>query len=161
MRTRRVRQAGLHCGRVWRTIRRMTDMPTAIDLDLRVRYAETDPMGVLHHSRYWVYFEMGRTELLRTQGLAYADLERDGVLFVVAKCSARFKAPARYDDVVTLHTEITRTGAARIDHAYRLIRRADGLLLCSAETTLACVDRHGQIIPIPETLQSALRQQVT
>ena len=110
-------------------------------------------MGVLHHSRYWVYFEMGRTELLRGQGLAYRDMESGGVLFVVAKCSARFLAPARYDDVLTLTTRIAKTGAARIDHAYELRRKADGLLLSTAETTLACVDRSGQIIAIPDSMR--------
>ena len=96
---------------------------------------------------------MGRTELLRRGGVRYADLEKAGVFFVVAKCSARYLAPARYDDELTLTTRITRTGAARIDHAYEL-RRADGLLLATAETTIACVDRQGQIIAIPEFIKT-------
>jgi acyl-CoA thioester hydrolase len=110
-------------------------------------------MGVLHHSRFWVYFEMGRTELLRAQGVAYADLEKQGVLFAVARCSARFLAPARYDDVLLLATRITKTGAARIDHAYELKRKADGMLLATAETTLACLDRAGQVQAIPESMR--------
>ena len=131
----------------------MDHPPASIDIDIRVRYPEVDPMGAVHHSRYWVYFEMGRTELLRKRGIAYADLEREGVLFVVAKCAARFRAPARYDDLLTLTTTVTRTGAARIDHAYELHRAGDGQLLVTAETTLACVDRDGQIIPIPERMK--------
>ncbi len=130
----------------------MSKPPREIDIDIRVRYAEVDQMGALHHSRYWVYFEMGRTELLRAAGVAYADLEREGVLFVVAKCAANFKFPARYDDRVTLTTRITKVGAARIDHTYELKRKADGVLLATAETTLACVSADGQIIPIPESL---------
>ncbi|MBS3820421.1 MAG: YbgC/FadM family acyl-CoA thioesterase [Planctomycetes bacterium] len=130
----------------------MNQPPQEITIDIRVRYAEVDPMGALHHSRYWVYFEMGRTELLRAAGVAYADLEREGVLFVVAKCAASFKAPARYDDVLALTTRIMKVGAARIDHAYELNRTADGLLLATAETTLACLNSDGQIIPIPESL---------
>jgi acyl-CoA thioester hydrolase len=125
------------------------------DIDLRVRYAEVDQMGVVHHSRYWVYFEMGRTELLRRQGIAYAHMESGGALFVVAKCSARFLAPARYDEVLTLTTRIVKTGAARIDHAYELRRKGDGKLLCTAETTLACVDRQGRILPLPDALKTA------
>jgi len=125
------------------------------DLNIRVRYVEVDPMGALHHSRFWVYFEMGRTELLRRGGVRYADLEKAGVFFVVAKCAARYLAPARYDDELTLTTRITRMGAARIDHAYELKRTADGLLLATAETTLACVDREGQIIAIPEFVKQA------
>jgi acyl-CoA thioester hydrolase len=126
------------------------EIKTSCELEVRVRYAEVDQMGALHHSRFWVYFEMGRTELLRAQGVAYRDLEREGVFFVVAKCAARFVGPARYDDVLTLRTRITRVGMARIDHAYELLRKADGVMVATAETTLACVDRQGQIIAIPD-----------
>ncbi len=124
-------------------------------IEIRVRYAEVDAMGALHHSRYWVYFEMGRTELLRTQGVAYRDLEAAGVFFVVAKCSARYRRPARYDDVLVLETRVIKTGRARIDHAYQLTRKEDGLLLAEAETTLACVDRDGRLSPIPDQIRSA------
>ena len=132
----------------------MTPPPSSCDIEIRVRYAEVDAMGVLHHSRFWVYFEMGRTELLRQSGVTYADLEKVGVFFVVAKCAARFMAPARYDDELVLTTSITRTGAARIDHAYALKRASDNLLLATAETTLACVDRQGQIIAIPDNIRA-------
>jgi len=132
----------------------VTGPPAAIDIEIRVRYAEVDPMGALHHSRYWVYFEMGRTELLRAGGIAYADLEREGVLFVVARCAAKFLQPARYDDLLVLTTRIVKMGAARIDHAYELKRKRDGLLLATAETTLACVGRDGQLQPIPESIRS-------
>ncbi|MBI5723796.1 MAG: acyl-CoA thioesterase [Planctomycetes bacterium] len=124
-----------------------------MDIEIRVRYVEVDQMGALHHSRFWVYFEMGRTELLRAAGACYADLERQGVFFVVAKCAANFKAAARYDDVLTLTTRIVKMGAARIDHAYELKRKADGTLIATAETTLACVDRTGQIIAIPDFIK--------
>jgi acyl-CoA thioester hydrolase len=123
-------------------------------IEFRVRYAEVDQMGAVHHSRYWVYFEMGRTELLRRQGVAYADLEREGVFFVVAKCSAKFLAAARYDDLLALTTRIVRMGAARIDHEYELHRIANGQLLCTAQTTLACLDRSGQIAAIPDSIRS-------
>ena len=122
------------------------------DIEIRVRYAEADQMGVVHHSRYWVYFEIGRTELLRRQGITYSDCERQGVLFVVAKCSAKFHAPARYDDLLILTTQIAKTGAARIDHTYSLKRKSDGKVLVTAETCLACVDRDGRLIPIPKSV---------
>jgi acyl-CoA thioester hydrolase len=122
-------------------------------LEVRVRYAEVDAMGVLHHSRYWVYFEMGRTELLRSLGVAYRDLEAEGVFFVVARCSASFKAPARYDDVLELTTRVVKTGVARIDHAYELRRKVDGSLVCQAETTLACVGSDGRVREIPSLLR--------
>lgn len=120
------------------------------DLAIRVRYAESDPMGYLHHSKYFEYFEMGRTELLRQAGFRYRDLEERGVLFVVAKLECRFLAPARYDDELVLTTRIERMTRARIDHAYTL--RREGAVLCEAKSTLACVDRGGRLIPIPEEL---------
>ena len=131
----------------------MVEPPASCEIEIRVRYAEVDAMGVLHHSRFWVYFEMGRTELLRLAGVAYRDLEEKGVFFVVAKCSARFLAVARYDDVLVLTTKIVRMGAARIDHAYELKRKEGDTLLATAETTIACVDRAGQVTAMPEFLR--------
>ncbi len=120
------------------------------DVNLRVRYAEADAMGVLHHSKYFEYFEIGRTELLRQAGFRYRDLEARGFLFVVVRLECRFRSPARYDDEVTLTTKITRMTRASIDHAYELKR--DGQLLCEASSTLACVDRSGKLIEIPDEL---------
>jgi acyl-CoA thioester hydrolase len=128
----------------------MARHPTCCEIKIRVRYAECDPMGVLHHSRYFEYFEMARTELLRQAGVRYRDLEERGVLFVVAKVECRFRRPARYDDELVLKVEITRMTKARIDHRYELYR--DGVLLCEAATVLACVDREGRIIPIPDEI---------
>ena len=132
----------------------MNKTPQSCQIEIRVRYAEVDQMGALHHSRYWVYFEMGRTELLRVQGCAYCDLEAAGVFFVVAKGAVVFKAPGRYDDVLLLNTQMTQMGAARIDHAYELKRKNDGQLIATAETTLACVDRDGKIIAIPDSMKA-------
>jgi len=107
-------------------------------------------MGYLHHSRYFEYFEMGRTELLRQAGFAYRDLEARGVLFAVFKLECRFKAPAHYDDELVLTTTIERMTRARIEHAYCL-RRGDAVL-CEATSTLACINREGHLIPIPDEL---------
>ncbi len=120
-------------------------------LRIRVRYAEVDQMGFLHHSRYLQYFEMGRVELLRSMGHSYADLERQGVFFVVVKVECRFKAPARYDEELELTTRVVRRTHVRIDHAYELKRGA--VLLAEASTTIACVDRHGKLTQIPENLR--------
>ena len=79
-------------------------------------------MGYLHHSKYFEYFEMGRTELLRLAGIRYRDLEARGVLFPVAKLECRFRRPACYDDVIRVVTRITRQTRARIDHEYKLYR---------------------------------------
>ncbi|HPD31938.1 MAG TPA: thioesterase family protein [Phycisphaerae bacterium] len=128
----------------------MSQPVSSIELEIRVRYAECDPMGYLHHSKYFEYFEMGRTELLRAAGFRYRDLEEKGVLFVVAKTACTFKRPARYDDLLKLEVRILRQTRARIDHEYRLLR--DGVILCEATTTLACVDRTGRPIPIPDEI---------
>src|SRR5213080_2772333 len=96
-------------------------------ITIRVRYPEADPMGYLHHSRYLQYFEIGRIELLRALGHSYADLEQQGVFFVVVKVECRYKAPARYDDELTLTTRVVRQTHVRIDHAYEL-RRGTTLL---------------------------------
>lgn len=110
-------------------------------------------MGYLHHSRYLQYFEMGRVELLRSLGHSYADLEREGVFFVVVKAEVRYKAPARYDDELMLLTRVVKQTHVRIDHAYEL-RRGE-TLLAEASSTIACVDREGQLRQIPENLQPA------
>jgi acyl-CoA thioester hydrolase len=119
-------------------------------ITVRVRYTEVDAMGYLHHSRYFQYFEMGRIELLRARGHSYADLERQGVLFVVVKAECNYKAPARYDEELTLVTRVVRQTHVRIDHAYEL-RRGE-TLLAEARTTIACVDREGQLQQIPAGL---------
>ena len=121
-------------------------------ISIRVRYPEVDAMGYLHHSRYFQYFEMGRVELLRSMGHSYADLERQGVFFVVVKVECRFKAPARYDEELNLTTRITRQAHVRIDHAYEL-KRGD-VLLAEAASTIACVGRDGQMRHIPEELSA-------
>lgn len=130
--------------------------PTSCDIALRVRYAESDPMNYLHHSKYFEYFEMGRTELLRLAGFRYRDLEERGVLFAVVRVECRFRAPAKYDDELVLTTTIDRMTRARIDHSYRL-RRGE-TLLCEAKTTLACIDREGKLIPIPDEIFEAAQR---
>jgi len=124
------------------------------EIEIRVRYAEVDRMGVVHHSRHWVYFEMGRTELLRLGRTAYRDLEADGKFLVVVSCSAKYRAPARYDDVLILTTRLIKTTHAKIEHAYELRRKSDATLLVTAATTLACVDRDGKVTALPKSLRN-------
>ena len=120
-------------------------------IQIRVRYFETDRMGLLHHANYLVYFEQGRIELLRSLGLNYKDLEDQGYLMVVVRFQVRYRSPARCDDVLTLKTTVVRTTPVKIEHRYELSR--DGVLLAEAESTLACVDRAGKVQEIPEILQ--------
>jgi len=107
-------------------------------------------MGYLHHSKFFEYFEMGRTELLRQAGVSYRELEDRGILFAVVRVACRFKSPGHYDDELILTTTIDRMTRARIDHSY-VLRRGD-TVLCEANTTLASIDRGGRLIPIPDDL---------
>lgn len=121
------------------------------EITIRVRYAETDRMGLLHHANYLIYFEQGRTELLRSQGLAYKDLEDQGYLLVLTKLEVKYRTPARYDELLTLRTTVVRITSVRIDHHYELFR--DGVLLAEGNSTLACVDRDGRLQALPSFLK--------
>lgn len=121
-----------------------------LDLEIRVRYQETDAMGVLHHANNFTYFEMGRTELLRANGKSYRDLEDGGLLMVIVKIGCSYRRPARYDDVLRLRTVTTRVTAAKIEHEYQMFRGEE--LLCEGHSTLACVDREGRVQRVPEWL---------
>ncbi|MCI0380678.1 MAG: acyl-CoA thioesterase [Gemmataceae bacterium] len=121
------------------------------DITIRVRYAETDRMGFLHHANYLVYFEQGRTELLRAQGLSYRDLEDQGFLLVLTRLQVRYRSPARYDDVLTLRTTLARTTFVKIEHKYEVLR--DGVLLAEGESTLACIDKNGKVQALPDFLR--------
>ncbi|HWE03525.1 MAG TPA: thioesterase family protein [Tepidisphaeraceae bacterium] len=123
-------------------------MSTEHTITIRVRYPEVDAMGYLHHSRFFQYFEMGRIELLRNLGHRYADFEREGIFFVVVKLECRYKAPARYDEELTLTTRVVRQTHVRIDHVYQLKRGQT--LLAEATSTIACVGRDGALRQIPE-----------
>lgn len=132
-----------------------SSFPDSVETSIRVRYAETDRMGLLHHANYLVYFEQGRTELLRARGITYKDLEDQGYLLVLSRVEVRYRSPARYDDLLTLRTTVTRTTTVRIEHKYELLR--DGTLIAEGETTLASVDREGRIQPLPDWLQGKRR----
>jgi len=123
-------------------------------MEIRVRYVEVDPMGLLHHSVYFTYFEMGRTELFRASGGNYRKMEEEGLFLVVAKIECNFRGPARYDDLLTLRTSIERATPAKLIHTYELFR--DGDLLTTARSTLGCVDRNGELQRMPAfVLESA------
>ncbi len=118
---------------------------------IRVRYPECDPMGYLHHSVYLQYFEIGRVEMLRSMGFSYAEMERQGIFFVVVKVDVRYKSPARYDEALTLITRVDKQTFVRYDHSYEL-RRGE-TVLALATTTIACVDRNGHVIQIPAAVR--------
>ena len=118
------------------------------EIQLRVRYQESDPMGFLHHANYFTYFELGRTELLRAGGGNYRQMEEDGLRVVVVKADCRFRRPAHYDDVLRLRTTIVRATGAKIEHQYELFR--DGECLAVGHVTLAVLDRNGKVQLVPE-----------
>jgi acyl-CoA thioester hydrolase len=127
-----------------------TDPVASIDLPVRVRYVECDPMGVVHHTVYPVWFEMARTELLRSKGGSYRAMEEAGLLLAVVRLDVRYRAPARYDDLVTVHCGLVTSGPVKIEHRYSVLR--DGTLLVEGTTTLACIDRDGRLQPVPADL---------
>ncbi len=124
------------------------------EIQVRVRYDDADPMGLLHHARFFVYFEMGRTEMLRASGGCYRQMEEEGILIVVAKAECRYRKPARYDDVLTIRTIVERVTAAKIEHRYEVFR--DGERLADGRTTLAVVDRDGRLCRVPEWMHTSL-----
>ncbi|HLY23875.1 MAG TPA: thioesterase family protein [bacterium] len=126
------------------------------ELDIRVRYAETDQMRVAHHAGYLVWFEAGRTEYIRACGRSYAQLEEDGWLLVVIEAHCRYRHPARYDDVLTLRTRLRELGPARLSFGYELVRAADGVLLADGWMVHAAVDRGGRARRLPESMRRLL-----
>ena len=120
------------------------------EIKIRVRFSETDKMGITWHGNYFSWFEMGRTELLRNAGLSYRDLEESGTMFAVVAAECSYKHPAMYDDVLTLKTRVIKITPIRIEHEYRLFRNS--LLLAVGKTVLASVDSEGKIKPIPSSI---------
>lgn len=128
----------------------MPQPPQTHEMSIRVRYAETDQMGVVHHANYLVYFEMGRTEMLRASGLDYRSVEGRGFYLVMVRAACRYRSPARYDDLLLLRTTIERVTPVRIEHSYRL--ECGSRLLAEGESTLACVDGDGRLQSLPAEL---------
>ena len=123
--------------------------PLVHESELRVRYGETDQMGVAYHGGYFAWFDLGRTELLRARGLPYAELERTGVRLTVTEAGCRYLAPARYDETVRVRTELHAVRGVRLQFRYRVWRPADGATLAEGHTTLACIDATGRPRRLP------------
>ena len=127
---------------------------TETTTEIRVRYCETDAMGYLHHGEYANYFEVARTEALRELGGCYRDLEAAGYYLVVAELTTKFRRPARYDELLTITTRVTAASAVKLVHEYEI--RRDEILLTTARSVLACVDREGTIQRMSEDLTNRL-----
>ena len=125
-------------------------MLTSQEIEIRVRYQETDAQGRVHHANYLTWFELGRVELLRASGHSYRELEEAGVFLVVAQVAVRYHAPALFDDLLRLRTTTVRAKGARIEHRYEVFR--DQQLLAEGTTTVACIDRGGGVTRLPDWL---------
>lgn len=121
------------------------------EVKIRVRYAETDQMGVVYHANHFVWFEVGRVEFLRQLGFSYKDMEQqDGCHIAVVDARCRYKAPARYDDEVIVRTQLKNVRESLVHFGYELLRAADGSLLAEGETTHVVIDREMRKTAIPE-----------
>jgi acyl-CoA thioester hydrolase len=120
------------------------------DIEIRVRYQETDGQGRVHHANYLTWFELGRVELLRAAGHSYRELEEAGIYLVVAEVAVQYHLPALFDDVLTLRTTTVKAKGARIEHRYQVFRGQE--LLAEGTTTVACINRSGRVSRLPAWL---------
>lgn len=117
---------------------------------LRVRYAETDKMGVVYHANYLIWFEIGRTEYCRARGFSYRDMEEsENAFLVVAESYCRYKAPAYYDDVLIVRTHITELRRRSLRFGYEIVREADGVVIAEGETGHVVTDGNGRVRSFP------------
>lgn len=127
-------------------------MAAVHELEIRVRYQETDGQRRVHHANFLTYFEIGRTEMLRSHGHSYREFEDAGLFIVVSEAKVSYRAPADYDDLLLLRTRVERVGAAHITHAYEVIRGTR--ILVTGETTVVCVDREGKVRRLPPWMRA-------
>ncbi len=123
--------------------------PLTVETTLRVRYAETDAMGVVYHANYLVWFEVGRGDYFRALGQDYTEWERAGYLLPVSEVSARYLAPAHYWDLVTVRTSLKEIRSRSLTLAYEVSLAADGTQLATGWTKHMCVDRQGRVRRLP------------
>jgi len=133
--------------------------PAISETRLRVRYAETDQMGVVYHANHFIWFEVGRVELLRQLGFSYRDMEQsDGCFIAVVDARCRYKAPVRYDDEVMVRTQLKNVRESVIHFGYELVRADDGELLAEGETTHIVTDEEMQARLLPEKYLNSFRE---
>jgi acyl-CoA thioester hydrolase len=125
---------------------------------VRVRYAETDQMGVVYHANYLVWFEVGRVELMRQMGLNYKDMEREeGCGIAVVEVNCRYRCPARYDDELLIRTRVTGARGPVVKFGYEVVREADGMLLCEGGTVHVVVGKDMKKRAMPEKYAERFR----
>jgi acyl-CoA thioester hydrolase len=135
--------------------------PVICESRLRVRYAETDQMGVVHHANHLIWFEVGRVELLRQLGFSYRDMEEQDKCFIaVVDARCRYKAPAHYDDEIIVRTQLKGVRESVIHFGYELLRAGDNTLLAEGETTHIVTDAAMKMTPLPGKYMKAFRAAV-
>lgn len=136
----------------------MMDSHTFHETRLRVRYAETDQMGVVYHSNHLIWFEVGRVELMREMGFSYRDMEReDGRFIAVAEATCRYRAPVYYDEEIIVRTRLKTVRESVIIFNYELVRANTGELLAEGETTHIVTDTNMKVAELPEKYFTAFR----
>ncbi len=127
------------------------------ETEIRVRYAETDKMGIVHHSNYLIWFEAGRSDLCRARGFSYKEMEeQDNALMVVAESYVRYKSPAFYEDVLTVRTQVAEVRSRSIRFIYEIVRESDETLLAEGETLHLVTDENKKVRIIPESYKDLL-----
>jgi acyl-CoA thioester hydrolase len=122
------------------------------ETEIRVRYAETDKMGFVHHSNYLIWFEAGRSEFCRARGFSYREMEdEDNALMVVAESYVRYKSPAFYEDVLTIRTQVAEVRSRSIRFIYEIVRESDDVLLAEGETLHLVTDENRKVKLIPDS----------
>lgn len=121
------------------------------ETQIRVRYEDADPMGYLHHSKYFTYFEVGRMELFRAAGGNYRELEDSGVFAVVVNAECKFQKPARFDDLLTVQTRLAKFTMVKIQYEYNLLREQEQL--AKGLVTVALIDRNGEVQKVPKWME--------
>lgn len=124
-------------------------MQREIEVPIRVRYSETDQMGVVHHSNYFRYFEVARMEHFRAGGVSYKALEESGIFLMILDAQCKFRSSARFDDVILVLARLERTTRYRVIHQYT-IKNSEGKLIASGKTALGSVSREGIPSPLPD-----------
>jgi acyl-CoA thioester hydrolase len=123
---------------------------------VRVRYAETDNMGVVYYANYFVWFEIGRTDLLRSTGWSYREMEADGFALPVIDAHCAYRESAKYDDDIEVRTTGTMLSPVRVQFTYEVVRSSDAVILATGSTEHATLDRSGRPCRLPDRVRALL-----
>ena len=134
------------------------DQNPSSQTSIRVRYSETDKMGVVYYANFLVWFEVGRTDYCRKTGFTYKDMEKDGLLLSVAEATCRYQSPAYYDDLLTVNTYLQSLKKRVLHFEYKIFRDDKNKLLATGQTTHIITDRNGQPKSLPKKYQALLQE---